>query len=76
MEIKDIQDRIDDIDRQLSKTNISEVETRFNQDLDLLIQHTTNDFEEIKGKQDFVAPETGTVAYNHIFAQKEGVSIG
>jgi paraquat-inducible protein B len=68
LEIKDIQDRIDDIDKQLSKSNISEVETIFHKDLNSLIQHTENDFEEIKGKEDFVAPETGTVAYKSKFS--------
>src|SRR6266508_5949381 len=68
MEIKDIRDRIDDLDKQLSKFNLAEVHTIFSQDLNTLLQQTENDFEEIKGKQGFVAPEQGTVAYKSKFS--------
>ena len=68
MEIKDVRDRIDDLDKQLSKFNLTEVHTIFSQDLKPLIQQTESDFEEIKGKQGFEAPEQGTVAYKSKFS--------
>jgi hypothetical protein len=74
MEIKDIRDRIDDLDKQLSKFNLAEVHTIFSQDLNTLIQQTANNFEGIIGKQGFVAPEQGTVAYKSKFSFEYSIS--
>jgi hypothetical protein len=68
LEIEDIENKIDNLDKQLTKLNLSGIETLFYQDLNTLIQQAENDFEGKKGKQDFSDTETGSIAYKSKFS--------
>lgn len=67
-EIDELQAELDALDKQLSRFNIPGVETRFHQDLNSLIHHTNNDFEEVKGRKDFVHSESGSICYKSKFS--------